>query len=119
MTFLLDENFPLSAAALLRECGHVALTLAETCGLGAADEAVFAEAQKHSAILVTSDRDYFHTIPILHPVHCGILVIALRRPNRTAILSRLRWFLDNISLPIHNRTFLLRDQTYRCFPVSG
>ena len=119
MTFLLDENFPLSAAVFLRDRGHVALTVSETCGLGAPDEVVFAEAQQRGAVLVTSDRDFYHTIPLLHPEHSGILVIAFRQPNRSAIMARLGWFLDNISLPIVNKVYLLRDQTYRFISPPG
>ena len=40
MTFLLDENFPVSAAAFLRDRGHVVFLSAETCGRGATDGSV-------------------------------------------------------------------------------
>ena len=118
MTFLLDENFPLSTMELLASRGHVGISLAEACGLGVSDEEVFATAQQRSAILLTTDRDFFHTLPLLHPRHNGVVVIALRNPNRRAIQSRLEWFLDSILLPITNKAFLLRDSTYRVFPVS-
>ena len=117
MTFLLDENFPVSAAAFLRERGHEAFLSAETCGRGATDEEVFAEAQRRRAILLTSDRDFYHTIPLLHPEHCGIVVVALRQPTRAAILSRLEWFLANAPQPVANRAYVLRDQTYRFTPA--
>ena len=118
MTFLLDENFPVSAAAFLRERGHEVHTVRETCGSGSTDEEVFAEAQTRRAVLLTSDRDFYHTVPLLHPEHCGIVVIALRQPTRQAILDRLGWFLDNVPLPIDNRAFVLRDRTYRFTPAG-
>ena len=118
MRFLLDENFPFSAVAFLRELGHEAYTLMDTCGRGAPDEKVFASAQAIGAILLTSDRDFFHTIPHLHPRHCGIVVIALRQPGRDAILSRLGWFLANIPPPHDNRAYILRDHTSRYIPVD-
>ena len=117
MTFLLDENFPVSAAEFLRDRGHVVFLSVETCGRGATDEDVFAEAQRRRAILLTSDRDFYHTIPLLHPDHCGIVVIALRQPTRDAILSRLGWFVDHIPVPPENHAFVLRDQTYRFTPA--
>ena len=55
------------------------------------DETVFRKAKDFGAVLLTTDRDFFHTIPHLHDTHCGVIVIALRQPNRAAILSRLEW----------------------------
>ena len=118
MKFLLDENFPFSAVAFLRGRGHEVSTLADTCGRGAPDEDVFASAQALGAVLLTSDRDFYHTIPHLHPRHCGIVVMALRQPGRDAILSRLDWFLANIPPPHDNRAYILRDHTYRYTPAE-
>lgn len=118
MRFLLDENFPFSAVAFLRERGHEVFTLEETCGRGAPDEDVFASAQALGAVLLTSDRDFYHTIPHLHPRHCGIVVVALRQPGREAILSRLGWFLSHIPPPHANRAYILRDNTYRYTPAE-
>ena len=60
-----------------------------------------------------SDRDFYHTMPLLHPTHAGIVVVALRQPNRAAINSRLKWFMENIEEPLANRVFVLRDFSYR------
>lgn len=112
MRFLIDENFPRTAADVLAEAGHEALFVDDVCAFGADDESVFAAAQSAGAILLTSDRDFYHTMPLLHPEHFGIVVISLRQPNRKAILSRLAWFLESISLPIDNKAFAIRDYTY-------
>jgi len=53
------------------------------------------------------------TIPLLHPVHAGIVVVALSQPNRAAINSRLKWFMENVEEPLGNRAFILRDFSYR------
>jgi len=90
MKFLLDENFPatagppfpLAARSELHERGHVAIRLGDVNMLGAADADVFALAQRENAILLTTDKDFFHTIPFLHETHCGIVVVALRQPSR-------------------------------------
>ena len=113
MKFLLDENFPLSVAGIVEDAGHEVLDFSSVCDFGANDEAVFAEAQKLGAVILTSDRDFYHTIPLLHPNHHGIIVVALRQPNRTAISTRLKWFLENVAGPFENRVFVLRDFTYR------
>ena len=113
MRFLLDENFPCSIAAFLRDCGHEAVPFEEACPRGADDESVFLAAQRLGAVLLTSDRDFYHTVPLQHPVHCGIIVVALRQPSRAAIAERLRWFLANNTEPLANRAVILRDFSYR------
>ena len=113
MKFLLDENFPRSSVGLIAECGHAAILFDDVCEFGNDDETVFATAQRLGATILTSDRDFYHTVPLLHPTHAGIVVVALRQPNRAAIHARLRWFMENINEPLANRVFILRDFTYR------
>ena len=91
----------------------------EACKFGNDDETVFATAQRLGATILTSDRDFYHTVPLLHPVHAGIVVVALRQPNRAAIHARLRWFMANIEEPLANRVFVLRDFTYRVREYSA
>ena len=69
MKFLLDENFPVTAAAFIESCGHQAIPFLSACKSGDDDEAVFAAAQRQKAVILTSDRDFYHTIPLLHPLH--------------------------------------------------
>ena len=84
------------------------------------DETVFRKAKDFGAVLLTTDRDFFHTIPHLHDTHCGVIVIALRQPNRAAILSRLEWALSQIAeADIANRVFQLRDKTWLAYPSIG
>ena len=109
MKFLLDENFPRSAADLIEECGHEAVHFDDACNFGDDDNTVFATAQRLCATILTSDRDFYHTVPLLYPDHAGIVVVALRQPNRAAIHSRLKWFMENIKEPLDNRVFILRD----------
>ncbi len=113
MRFFLDENFPHSAASVIQACGHEAVSFADACECGASDEVVFNAAQSFGAVLLTSDRDFYHTVPLMHPEHCGIVVVALRQPSRTAIAARLKWFLENNVEPLKNRVVILRDFSYR------
>lgn len=113
MKFLLDENFPASAATLIESTGNEAVRFTDVCSFGDADETVFAVAQRENATILTSDRDFYHTIPFLHEHHAGIVVIALRQPSRSLIQERLSWFLRFIKPPLENRVFLLRDYSYR------
>ena len=90
MKILLDENFPWSAADVIASAGHEAVSFSDVCEFGADDETVFDQAQELGAVILTSDRDFYHTMPLVHPEHCGIIVVALRQPNRKAILMRLK-----------------------------
>lgn len=120
MRFMLDENFPKAAAAMLRSAGHEVFDIRGTDDEGIDDDALFQMAQKAGAVLLTTDRDFFHTVPHLHEFHCGVVVIALRQPNRAAILSRLEWALSNIAASdFLNRVFQLRDKSWLAYPSIG
>ena len=112
MKFLLDENFPVSAVSVVVAAGHEAISFASACCPGDTDDQVFLRAQELNAVLLTSDRDFYHTVPLLHPVHHGIVVLSLRQPNRRNICERLDWFFKNIKLPIENKAYSLRDCTF-------
>lgn len=116
MTFLFDENFPKAAAALIERYGHEWID-SRTEFQGVDDSVLIEEAQKRSAIILTTDRDFFHTLRHQFPSHAGLVVIALKQPNRAAILERLQWFLDNVAAnDIPNRAFQLRDNTWVAQP---
>lgn len=84
MRFFLDENFPKAAVGLLEDMGREVFDLRGSGREGLPDPDIFAEAQRCAAVFLTTDRDFFHTIPHLHEKHAGIIVIALRQPNRSA-----------------------------------
>lgn len=119
MRFFLDENFPKTAKALLQAHGHTVLDIRGTANEGADDPDIFAMAQREEAVFLTTDRDFFHTIPHLFPEHHGVVVIALRQPNRKAILSRLSWLLDFLgSQSLTGKVYLLRDHNYALYPAA-
>ncbi|PTX95353.1 hypothetical protein DB345_13840 [Spartobacteria bacterium LR76] len=120
MIFLLDENFPRSASGFLEEQGHEVYDIRSLGLRGAADTKIVSEALELGAVILTTDRDFFHTLHHNFPDHAGVIVIAVRQPSREAILSRLRWFLTNIppsQLP--GRAFQLRDRTWLSHPPLG
>lgn len=112
MTFLFDENFPVSATTVIEAAGHKAIGFADACRSGDDDETVFMVAQRLGAVILTSDRDFYHTLPFLHPMHHGIVVLSLRQPSRQSVCERLAWFLANVPPPFDNKVFALRDRTY-------
>jgi len=120
MIFFLDENFPKAAVTLLGERGHRAIDIRGTDREGAEDAVIFHMAQQEDAVFLTTDRDFFHTVPHLEKQHRGVVVIALHLPDRRSILSRLEWFLDHFgNADLTNRVYELRDRTYVAYPHSA
>jgi len=89
MIFFLDENFPRPALAHLLGAGHKANHALEFFAQGTADDKLFAYAQEQKAVFVTTDKDFFHTIPLSFKRHHGAIVVTLRKPNRADLLRRL------------------------------
>jgi predicted nuclease of predicted toxin-antitoxin system len=113
MKFFLDENFPKAVVVLLSNRGHEAIDIRGTEKEGATDVEIFRMAQEQGAVFLTTDRDFFHTIPHSGINHHGIVVVALRQPNRQAILRRIEWFLSRFcGDDLRDKVFELRDQTY-------
>jgi predicted nuclease of predicted toxin-antitoxin system len=117
VTFLLDENFPRASRARLEAAGHVVHDVRLLCPQGTEDSRIVEMAQELGAVILTTDRDFFHTLPHLFPNHCGVVVVALRKPSRDRILDRLAWLLSNLQ-ERHwpGRAFQLRDTTWISFP---
>ena len=114
MNFLLDENFPKSAESLLLNLGHQVIDVRGTKLQGADDFRLFELAQQNEAVLLTTDRDFYHTIPLTCANHSGVIVIALKQPSRAAILARLEWIVAHSLMDsIKDTVILLRDNNYR------
>ena len=118
MNFLLDENFPKAATELLEKLGHDTFDPRGTALEGSEDSVLVEEARRRDAVILTTDRDFFHTLRHQYPDHAGLVVIALRKPNRAAILQRLEWLLDNVNPDdFEGRAFQLRDQKWVALPA--
>ena len=114
MRFLLDENFPRAAAAMLAREGHAVFDIRGSADEGAADKWLFAYAQELHAVLLTTDKDFYHTIPAQYDTHHGAIIIALRQPNAPSILKRFETalrFLQNFDL--ESSVLLLTDNRDR------
>ncbi|MGJ8642603.1 MAG: DUF5615 family PIN-like protein [Luteolibacter sp.] len=120
MNFLLDENFPKSACAIVEAAGHQVFDFRLIGKEGSPDLEVINIAKEKKAVILTTDRDFFHTLGRLNPGHHGILVIALKRPTRDAIIDRLQWFLNRFTeSDISGRYFQLRDEAWMVYPPFG
>jgi predicted nuclease of predicted toxin-antitoxin system len=117
LKFILDENIPKAALALLAEYGHQAKDIRDTEWVGQDDSVILDFAIREQAMVITTDRDFFHTLQFTHPHHWGIVVILLRQPSRKAILAKLKWFLFNVPPEKWaHRAFQLRDQSWIVSP---
>lgn len=114
MKFFLDENFPRTALAYLESAGHPAMHALQHFPPGTADEKLFAFAQEQQAVFVSTDKDFFHTIPLAFEQHCGAIVITLRKPNRADLLRRLADALTQLGeRELRNRTWLVTETRIR------
>tara|TARA_R110002096_G_scaffold32166_16_gene93754 strand:- start:530 stop:925 length:396 start_codon:yes stop_codon:yes gene_type:complete len=117
MTFLFDENFPKAARPILEQLGHDVFDFRLLGDEGAPDSEVMSLAIEKRAVILSTDRDFFHTLGRLNPGHYGILVIALKRPTRDALIGRLQWFLDHFGdSDVSGRSFQLRDTAWMVYP---
>ncbi len=110
MKFFLDENFPRPAITQLQSAGHSAIHAMDVFPPGTADDRLFAHAQKEHAVFVTTDKDFFHTVPLAFERHHGAIVITLRRPNRGELLRRLSDALTELGeRSLDNAVWLVTD----------
>src|SRR5688572_25183612 len=93
MLFFFDENFPLSAAEFLKTRGHTAVRALDYFPLGSADDVLFDKAQELGATFLSTDKDFFHTVPFLRTDRkIAVVAITLAQPTRASCLSVLRGF---------------------------
>jgi predicted nuclease of predicted toxin-antitoxin system len=108
--FLLDENFPAAARPYLEADGHLVQDIRGTSREGCDDMVLFALAQENRATILTTDKDFFHTVPFAFPEHCGVVVVTLKKPSSKAILQRLQESWDSLTRTgFKNQAFLLTD----------
>ena len=102
MNFFFDEHFPKSTTELLHKYGHMVFNVRSTDLVDCDDKVIFEIAQEKNSIFLTTDKDFFHTIPHLYDRHCDVIVIALRHPNRRIITEKLLFALNNFDLSSFN-----------------
>ncbi|MBC8185886.1 DUF5615 family PIN-like protein [candidate division KSB1 bacterium] len=116
MIFYLDENIPKPVIAYLQSLGHKVVDIRNTELEGSDDITLFEKAQDNNAIFLTTDKDFFHTIPQLFQEHHGVIVITLKQPNRRKLLEKIRWVLNNIDLnDLNSKVLLLKDRHYSIY----
>ena len=61
MNFLFDEIFPRSARSFIESLGHSVIDFRDDSIRGISDDAVMVMAIKLDDVILTTDRDFFHT----------------------------------------------------------
>jgi predicted nuclease of predicted toxin-antitoxin system len=112
MLFFLDENFPLRAASKLQSLGHTTIRALDHFEQGSTDEELFLHSKKSRAIFLTTDKDFYHTIPMkCDTTDAIIIVVAVSKPNTENIIQRLLDFINTIELgEISQGIFLVNDK---------
>jgi len=119
MNFFLDENIPKPAIQILESRGHKVFDIRSTKHEGSDDITIFKMAQEKESIFVTTDRDFFHTIPHQFKNYFGIIVIILRQPHRRNIMEKLLFALNKLDLTkIKSKVILLKDNDYSLFKIK-
>jgi len=90
--FFIDENIPKICSELLKNKGFEVIDIRGTKDEGISDKDIFNLSQINKSIFVTTDKDFFHTIPHKHKEHFGIIIFYLKQPNRFHINEKLNWF---------------------------
>lgn len=113
MKFFLDENVPKAVSEFLSSLKHELIDPRGTELEGASDLKLFESARASSAIFITTDKDFYHTVPFLVKSHHGVIVIALSQPNSKNITEKVRWFINHTDLTmLRDKAVLLTDKRY-------
>jgi predicted nuclease of predicted toxin-antitoxin system len=95
MRLKLDENLPVTAAALLSARGYDVDTVRDEGLTGHPDDAVWRSAQAEARFLVTQDLDFSDTRKFAPGTHHGILLVRLPDSEQWRVSDYLvAWFSD-------------------------
>jgi predicted nuclease of predicted toxin-antitoxin system len=97
LKFKVDENLPAEHAALLRESGHEADTVADQKLSGAEDSRLSERCQAEDRILLTLDLDFANVQAYPPKSHCGIIVFRSNTQDKRTLISLLRRMLPVLS----------------------
>jgi predicted nuclease of predicted toxin-antitoxin system len=89
MRIKLDENLPVSLAAVLGDLDHDVHTVAEENLSGRNDREVWEAAQQDVRFLITQDLDFSDVRRFAPGTHCGILLVRLHSPDRHSLIMRV------------------------------
>jgi predicted nuclease of predicted toxin-antitoxin system len=110
MKIKLDENLLLRLAILLKNLNHDVHTTPEEGLSGHVDGDVWEAAQKESRFLITQDLDFSDLRQFAPGSHCGILLVRLRSPSRSALIRRVVALLEEELVAEWERCFVVATE---------
>jgi len=110
MLFFLDENFPILAIDFLAKNAHEAVRCLDYFPQGTPDDVLFDKAQDLRATFLSTDKDFFHTVPLTRPNRAiAVVAFTLSQPTRAKIIERLQAFLAIVPEVLPGDVFLITD----------
>jgi predicted nuclease of predicted toxin-antitoxin system len=92
-----DENLPAEHAAILRDAGHEADTVADQKLSGAEDSKLSERYQAEDRILLTLDLDFANVQAYPPKSHCGIVVFRSNTQDKPTLILLLKRMLPVLS----------------------
>ncbi len=110
MKFKVDENLPAEHAAILREAGHEADTVADQKLSGADDSELSQRCQSEDRILLTLDLDFANVQAYPPKSHSGIVVFRSSTQDKTTLISLLKRMLPVLARRSPKRQLWIVEQ---------
>ena len=107
MKLKLDENLPVSVAAILSSLHHDVHTVAQENLSGSSDCDLWEAAQRDERFLITQDLDFSDLRRFAPGTHFGILLVRLRSPDRRTLSSRVREIFQHEEVAAWSRCFVV------------
>jgi len=114
LKFKIDENLPSEFAAILRNAGFEADTVADENLSGAADALVARHARTNSRVLITLDMDFANIQSYPPAAHSGIVVLRPHSQDKVTLLVLLQTLIPVLlkSSP-QNRLWIVEQDRIR------
>jgi predicted nuclease of predicted toxin-antitoxin system len=93
LKFKVDENLPTEHAAVLRDAGHEADTVADQKLTGSDDSVLFERCQAEGRILLTLDLDFGNVRAYPPRSHSGVVVFRSNTQDKQALIALLKRLL--------------------------
>lgn len=114
MRFKLDENLPVTAAILLTELGHDAMTVIDQSLSGVADRNLLDICDHEARALITLDLDFSDIRTYPPHEHAGIVVLRPRSQDKDHLLKMLQRITPFFESEIlKGRLWIIDDQKMR------
>jgi predicted nuclease of predicted toxin-antitoxin system len=100
MRFKIDENLHESAAELLRQHGHDAVSVYAQNLRGHDDRDIAAVCRMEQRVLITQDLDFGNILAYPPENYAGIIVLRLRNQSRPVVLTVIGRLLPSLSADV-------------------